>query len=438
MRIRTIFPATLAVVLAGSVSAWAGDLPAVKIAANNPVPECATPGRMMAYLKNRNPALDQRFDQIAVDYMRHGEVLGLRWDYAFFQMVVETGGLTFQNGSRQGSVRPAQNNFAGLGATGKGERGESFPDVSTGVLAHLQHVLLYAGDEVKDAVAERTRKVHEWGVLTAWQKGFKRPITFADLGAKWAPGSRSYADSIESVGDKFYGEFCKGADPRPELLAMARGGSAPAQTAEAKTERVGAEVARKAIAEQRAEENASRSGLGAGSIAKALPGPGVKILNAPPEPVGNPDAQAAPTEALKQDAVRADPPKSEPRKSSARTTPATPPAPPAQADKPMVQPAAAAAAGALAKPLSITAPLVPAKGQKCRVWTASYGGQKALIVQALVDSVINFTVLDVNEGQEYREADAFITTYAKGGSVAGEFTTQGAALEKAFELCPEG
>lgn len=437
MKIRTMFPATLAITLAGGMSAWAGDLPAVKVAPGNAMPDCATPGRMMSYLKARNPALDARFDTIAVDYMRHGEALGLRWDYAFFQMVVETGGLTFQNGSRQGSVRPAQNNFAGLGASGKGERGESFPDVSTGVLAHLQHVLLYAGDEVKDAVAERTRKVREWGVLTDWQKGFKRPITFADLGAKWAPGSRSYADSIESVGDKFYGEFCKGADPRPELVAMARGGSAPAQTADARTDRVsGAEVARKAIAEQRAEESATRVGLGAGSIAKALPGPGVKILNAPPEPVGNPEAQAAPAEAPKSDAARAETPKAEPRK-SARATPPAPPAPPAQADKPIVQPAAAAA-GALAKPLSIAAPLVPAKGQKCRVWTASYGGQKALIVQVLAESVINFTVLDVNEGQEQREAEAFITTYAKGGSVAGEFSTQNAALEKAFELCPEG
>jgi hypothetical protein len=76
--------------------------------------------------------------------------------------------------------------------------------------------------------------------------------------------------------------------------------------------------------------------------------------------------------------------------------------------------------------------------QKCRVWTASYGGQKALIIKSLADRVVNYTVLDVNEGAEKREADAFISAYAKEGVIAGEFVSQAQALDKAFELCPEG
>jgi hypothetical protein len=86
--------------------------------------------------------------------MRHGEELGLRWDYAFFQMLLETGNLTYK-----GDVKPDQNNFAGLGATGRGARGEKFPDISTGVRAHLQHVLMYAGEKVENPVAERTRNI---------------------------------------------------------------------------------------------------------------------------------------------------------------------------------------------------------------------------------------------------------------------------------------
>jgi len=35
----------------------------------------------------------------------------------------------------------------------------------------------------------------------------------------------------------------------------------------------------------------------------------------------------------------------------------------------------------------------PAAGQKCRVWTASYGGQKAMIIRSLVDKVVNYTVM---------------------------------------------
>jgi hypothetical protein len=75
---------------------------------------------------------------------------------------------------------------------------------------------------------------------------------------------------------------------------------------------------------------------------------------------------------------------------------------------------------------------------KCRVWTASYGGARALIIRSIQDSTTNITVLDVNAGQETREAEAYISAYAKGGSVAGEFANQTLALDKAFELCPEG
>ena len=124
-------------------SAAAENLPPIKATSSNVVPECVTPGRLTAFLRDRNPRLGAEYEKIAVEYMRHGEALGIRWDYAFFQMVVETGYHTFERSrGRRGDVRPAQNNFAGLGASGRGVRGESFPDVSTGVLAHLQHVLM--------------------------------------------------------------------------------------------------------------------------------------------------------------------------------------------------------------------------------------------------------------------------------------------------------
>ena len=69
---------------------------------------------------------------------------------------------------------------------------------------------------------------------------------------------------------------------------------------------------------------------------------------------------------------------------------------------------------------------------------ASYGGQKAMIIKSQTDKVVNYTVLDVNEGSESREAEAFIAAYAKNGAIAGQFGSQAQALEKAFELCPEG
>ena len=95
--------------------------------------------------------MNERFSTIAADYMRIGDELKIRWDIAFFQMMLETGNLTFK-----GDVQANQNNFAGLGATGKHVPGESFPDVATGVKAHLQHLLLYAGEHLDNPVAERT------------------------------------------------------------------------------------------------------------------------------------------------------------------------------------------------------------------------------------------------------------------------------------------
>jgi hypothetical protein len=80
----------------------------------------------------------------------------------------------------------------------------------------------------------------------------------------------------------------------------------------------------------------------------------------------------------------------------------------------------------------------PAANQKCRVWTASYGGQKSIIIRSVVDQVVNFTVLDVNAGAETREAEAFIAAYARNGKITGEYASQAQALDKAFELCPEG
>src|SRR5262249_48259736 len=142
-------------------------LPESTMSPRNGVPECATPGRLMEYLRSRNPELNPRFDGVASEYMRQGEMLGVRWDFAFYQMILETGSLSYRRGNRSGDVRAAQNNFAGLGATGGGQSGENFKDIPTGVRAHLEHLLLYSGEKLDNPVAERTRKVQEWGVLTS-------------------------------------------------------------------------------------------------------------------------------------------------------------------------------------------------------------------------------------------------------------------------------
>ena len=408
----------------------AADLPDILAGPRNPVPECVTPGRLTAYLRLRNPQLDSRYDAIATEYMRHGEMLGVRWDFAFYQMIVETGALSYWRGNRHGDVKPSQNNFAGLGATGKGERGESFPDIGSGVRAHLEHLLLYAGRPVDNPTAQRTRNVRDWGVLTPWQQTFTRPINFADMSAKWAPGTKGYPAMLQTVADRFNAEVCNRPDPQPGLMQEARASSAktptpPVETKVAATEQPrpsGADLAQRAIDQAKIEGNDRRSALGVqASAAPALPPAPFKVLNSPP-----PETSIEPSE-----------------------TPAVTPPPAAPPAKAALAPAApsekttgvrtASAAGAVAKAKIVTeAATPPAANQRCRVWTASYGGQKAMIIRSVIDQVVNFTVLDVNDGSEVREAEAFISAYARNGKIAAEYPTQTQALDKAFELCPEG
>ena len=438
MKSRSFIGVVVAASILPAASAFAAELPQIKTGEHNKVPECATPGRMMGFIRSRNSNLDPRFEKIAVEYMREGEALGVRWDYAIAQMAIETNYLTYKAaGGRPADVRPAQNNFAGIGATGGGVHGEAFKDVQSGVRAHLQHLLLYAGDHVADPVAERTRKVQEWGVLKSFHAKLKGPTTFKDLARKWAV-SGDYGVAIQTHADKFFADFCNAADLQPELLAEVRGATAT-KTAAAETKRgkKGAEIARRAIEEGKAEGDDKLRGLGAAKVAK--PGeaaemadarsedkpkrPGMTVLNAPrvedeAKVEAKPEIKIEKTEKV--------------QKTVAVEKPAA-----VALEKPVERPATfvtASAGGLAAKALP---PAIAASG-KCRVWTASYGGQKAVIIRAQSDGAVNFTVLDVNEGAERREADAYISAYAKGGVVDQEFGSQTQALEKAFELCPEG
>lgn len=359
--------------------AHAVSLPGIKASQKNSVPGCVTPGRLMSYLEDNNSKLRPRFKSIAMYYMRHGEALGLRWDYAFFQMLVETGFLRFK-----GDVNWKQNNFAGLGATGGGVRGEAFKSVESGVKAHLEHLSMYAGAYVPNPTAERTRKIQQWKVLAKWQRHFKnRAMTFKDMAGKWAPGSRGYPRDIEFVGERFFSGFCDKPDPQPELVFAARG-----KTAKNKKTKLAKAVikpaANSAAATKKKPDTASRSNLGA-TASKS-----------------------------KMDSKRGD------------------------SKVPQQTASISGAANTTAKSVKSTTGKTQATKATCRVWSASYGGTKAVIIKAVDNSVINYTVLKVNDGRVQPEAKAYIHAYAKGGSLLDQFANPDQALEKAFQLCPEG
>ncbi len=185
----------------GSVQA-APSLPEIRVSAANKVPACVTPERLMQFIEQRNPKLSNRYSGIAALYRQHGEANGVRWDYAFFQMMLETANLKYG-----GDDRPKQNNFAGIGTTGGGVRGNSFPDMSTGVLAQIQHLIAYSGETVDKAVAPRTRE--NQGAIIERSKKLARPVRFSDLQMRWAM-DRRYADKIRSIADSFQDNHCRG------------------------------------------------------------------------------------------------------------------------------------------------------------------------------------------------------------------------------------
>ncbi|MGL4730574.1 MAG: triple tyrosine motif-containing protein [Clostridium sp.] len=78
-----------------------------------------------------------------VDYtIKESNIEDVNYDVAFALMMVETGYLNFG-----GDVKPNQNNFGGLGATGNGNPGESFKSMQIGIRAVIQHMKAYASKE---------------------------------------------------------------------------------------------------------------------------------------------------------------------------------------------------------------------------------------------------------------------------------------------------
>ncbi|MCQ5191149.1 N-acetylmuramoyl-L-alanine amidase AmiC precursor [[Butyribacterium] methylotrophicum] len=121
-------------------------------------------------------------------YIEECEAEGVRGEVAFAQMLLETGYLSFT-----GDVRIEQYNFAGLGATGNGNPGNSLPDIRTGIRAQIQHLKCYASDQPLNNSCVDPR----WG---EWIR-LKAP-TVGQLSGTWA-ADKSYADKILTIMNQF-------------------------------------------------------------------------------------------------------------------------------------------------------------------------------------------------------------------------------------------
>nr|WP_263324650.1 N-acetylmuramoyl-L-alanine amidase [Neobacillus sp. Marseille-Q6967] len=136
--------------------------------------------QMNQYAKSNNPSSPE----LGNFYKTLGEYYGIRGDVAFAQALHETNYFRYT-----GDVRSGQNNFAGIGATGGGNRGASFGTPEEGVLAHLQHLYAYATTAPLptdyDLVDPRFHLV---------QRG--SAPTWTELNGKWAVPGDNYGQSI--------------------------------------------------------------------------------------------------------------------------------------------------------------------------------------------------------------------------------------------------
>ena len=195
----------------------ATQLPPIRIQKENTVPECVTPTHLQEFLRLGNPSLDGRHGGIAATYRQLGEALQVRWDIAFFQMLLETNFLKFRRSDGSpGDVNINQNNFAGIGATGGGVPGERFKDVTSGVKAHIQHLVAYSGEAVLDPVAQRTRSMQDLIIRQSQRLG--RVVRFDDLTNRWA-ADRNYARSIAAIANRYWLAYCSGQKSRTATAA---------------------------------------------------------------------------------------------------------------------------------------------------------------------------------------------------------------------------
>ena len=170
----------------------------------------ATKGQAVNLIKaNGNEVkLDCSIEDIVNLYWVEAEREGVRPDIALAQALVETGYFGYG-----GTVKPKQNNFCGLGTTGKKVKGAKFKSPEIGVRAHIQHLLAYSvmkkpSTNIVDPrydLAHAIRK--ERGFIDKW----------SGLQGTWAMGSQ-YSEKIMVIYQAMLGMEMSEAEKK-ELLA---------------------------------------------------------------------------------------------------------------------------------------------------------------------------------------------------------------------------
>ena len=130
-------------------------------------------------------------DTFCTIVIEEADAEGVRGEVVYEQAMLETGWLQFQ-----GDASAGQFNFSGLGTTGGGVAGNSFPDVRTGIRAQVQHLKAYASSEAlnQECVDERFGYVtRETAPYVEWLGIQENPY-----GSGWAAG-KDYGSKLRKI-----------------------------------------------------------------------------------------------------------------------------------------------------------------------------------------------------------------------------------------------
>lgn len=103
----------------------------------------ANVAQMRTYILSVNPGVASSVLEMIPHYISEGAAEGVRGDIAFAQSCLETGNFGFSGSA----VTLDQNNFAGIGVTQNGMRGNSWDTPQLGIRAQIQHLKAYACDQ---------------------------------------------------------------------------------------------------------------------------------------------------------------------------------------------------------------------------------------------------------------------------------------------------
>ncbi|MDR0475468.1 MAG: hypothetical protein LBH43_17575 [Treponema sp.] len=136
---------------------------------------------VIAYARNKNPSLSRSDIAIINEYFREAD--GVNVDLAIAQMLYASD--CFKN-----QTRIRNNNFAGFSSAQPGNG--TFPNMNTGVKAHIQHLKAYAKETLKSSEIVDPR------YSLAFAHGF-HGMKFEDLYSRWTASPGNYEENIEAI-----------------------------------------------------------------------------------------------------------------------------------------------------------------------------------------------------------------------------------------------